>query len=635
MAANAAIGGLCSRDPGASALSFKFLVVGVLLLLLPLALSARWNKDSEDPIASYLLWSLGVWIAVAFLGYGPILRAKTLPDRAFSGLILLWVYCLWHLASTLSSDAMMKRSPKIGFWACLLLMVLYSLSACWGSGYTSASIMQRLASATVHRDTLILSGLTSMIRDYGKASVGVDGLATVNYHFFSCCVFAAVSKLTGAPALQVYSLFHSQIIPPLFLFSLSLFFYKLSPGNRTSFYLVPMFIATMATYLLPQKILDDFIVWNPLLGESYATSLTLLVHGFYFLPLTAEEAARPRGQLSWTRASYLAAWLFCVAFSKISVGFTAAICALLLLFSRYKKTPDLLMKLAVVGAGFFLVTRIGVKQTNLGSSSLDPLYFIRKNALWGWKGFPVFMFVHWLPVWIGVGAVLARERGGFTDRARALLRDRYFTWVLLPACAVGFASFSLTLAGATGFSFSNLPTILALPWIAGMCFGPEIKLRPYFLLLLVSGLLFQWLPRMRATWDKVVLDETPPSRPEMGRDLMAIVRVKSALSASPRCALQVSREWLFKSELAGGSRCWEVPYYFIGILERPLYGSWLRQACRESAEGRTYNYPQGPSPGEESMTTEGLCKAAVSDGFPCVEVLSPSDLKRYDCRRGS
>ncbi len=176
--ANLALGGDAAMAIAAAKL------YGVVLLLLGSAALVWRRTGSVEISALFLPVYLGVVLAVG----SPWL---VLPLVAAS-LVFLETLAIGRTARALFA----VRGAIAAAIAVALVMSF--------THYSDFLIMEKLWYGDVHQDTLFHAAISAMIKTYGVASTGLQGLVPVHYHILSHQGFAALSILSGVHVLEVY-----------------------------------------------------------------------------------------------------------------------------------------------------------------------------------------------------------------------------------------------------------------------------------------------------------------------------------------------------------------------------------------------------------------------------------------------
>ncbi|MBI5203129.1 MAG: hypothetical protein HY925_16180, partial [Elusimicrobia bacterium] len=529
--------------------------------------------------------------------------------------------CCWGLRAAASSAG---RPERPGRWACAFAaLFVYACGAWWASGEMHPDAFGLLARGTVHPDRLYMAAVETSIRNFGRVSLGLDGLSPVQWHFFSAAIFAFAGKLSGAPQLSVHAIFLPLFAPTMLAFSMSAVACRLAGRDRAPE--LAGLVVALATWMLPEKVLGWFATWDPVASETFGVGLAFFFIGALRQPLEGASGAPPE-KAHADRLLDLA-WISAMTLTKVSVGFTAAVWLsaqqLYDLRLRARDVAYLTITTALCLACFPIV------MGKTSRSQFVPLWFVRVQPLWGLKGAPVFALVHWLPLWLGIAAL---PRG---ERLESFARDRYAATLLALAALGGFASFNLTIRGGSGVYFSMLAPVFAIPWTAARLIEgierPSLTARGLAIAAVAGALVFRLAPAASGLWKHA--SSIPETKSTAGRSVVeANAALRDAVSREPKCGVYVGNAALLASPLNADMRCFEVPFYWSTVLERPLLASWMPFDCRTTQAGFWWGSPQAQVQPPESPSDEQLCVLAKRDGLACVERLSENSVSsRFNC----
>lgn len=620
MLAVAAIGAALA-EPGARSTYAMFFLLAAMLVLLPLRL-ALWLPMRGGAFWKFAAASAGCWAVLAIFGRFPALRANASP-ATWSLLCAVSLACLPAIWTKRPGAASAITWPWAA--ACAAL-TLYCASALWCPGKGMPSSESALVGSAFHVDTLVYAATTALMRDFGHLTAGLDGLAPLRWHFMTQTIFAAVSKLTGASGLMVDVIFYPLFAPAFLCLGMVLLTFrlneKLEPADVPA---AAGICLALAVWVLPLRVLGLMATWDPITSEPYGLALGLLLVGLAGLP---DSDPPPLA----AEALFLSLWIAELTLCKVSVGFVAAPYAALRLWRRARTWPVRLslslIPLAACGILLpFVITSLGAHYALL--------YFPQSYAAWGFKklNFPMFMAVHWLPIWLGLAAwEFKRRPSGLAAELLTLWReDRFAVGFLLPAAAIGFASMSITIFAGSGVYFSMTPAVASIPWAAAIAIDESWRhsqrspIKRAAIAVMLVAALAQGAPRAAEAVSRMAARRYAPPPESVRAELQWLLTLRPRLR--PGCGLIVDEAWLQNSSLARSVACWKVPYYFTGILERPLYASWMPQECRESAFGKGYHHAAGP----KSVGLAHACRDLKSDGLSCADLLTFNGAEPIDC----
>lgn len=172
---------------------------------------------------------------------------------------------------------------------------LWTSGVVWGRIYKNPLFFENLAvSGVVHHDSLPLMAFASMLRTYGSASTGLDGLPYTAYHWGSMWLFAQWSNLLGVDSLDFYQLAFPVIAIPLFFGAILAVATEIGRLSGTAARgplsgVRPWLVLLVASVgVIPVSAMDSMGVWtsNVVISESYTVAvpvaLLLLATAFVF-----------------------------------------------------------------------------------------------------------------------------------------------------------------------------------------------------------------------------------------------------------------------------------------------------------------------------------------------------------------
>jgi hypothetical protein len=240
--------------------------------------SYRIEPDAVRWWSSYpFLWLIAIGISAVLGRVAGLTGLNAFPViAALGGIAYLILFVRWL--------------PRSTIWRTLLLILGCGVFSVWAAGVVWGRIYKNplffenyILNGKVHHDSLHLASFAAMLRSYGIASTGIDGLPSIPYHWGTQWLFAQWSNLTGAHVLDFYQLgFPVTMIP--FFFGGTLAFAvamraargepeandDLRDDGRIWF----VFLAACIG-ILPISGLDAMAVWtsNLLISESYTVAV--------------------------------------------------------------------------------------------------------------------------------------------------------------------------------------------------------------------------------------------------------------------------------------------------------------------------------------------------------------------------
>lgn len=220
-------------------------------------------------VLSHIVWSLVlVLILLVFLAY----------DSSGIG-----IACFWGI-TFLSGLLVCKhlRVSRRDVPVLLLLGLLTALVIIGTTGYTSFDMVIRLHAGQVQQDTLFHASIASMIKNYGVASTGLNGLVEIQYHTLSHAVVAGISKLSGRGVFETYGIIQAVLFIPLMLASVVSATLGLMTKEKIN---IPIIICALCAlvFFIPM-VFGKWAFWNSyFVSESYTLSITVLSLGLLLL----------------------------------------------------------------------------------------------------------------------------------------------------------------------------------------------------------------------------------------------------------------------------------------------------------------------------------------------------------------
>ncbi|HEV8001239.1 MAG TPA: hypothetical protein VGP63_15235, partial [Planctomycetaceae bacterium] len=379
---------------------------------------------------------------------------------------------------------------------------LYAAGASWGNGYLNPLFVESLCLGNAHIDTLFHVTMSNMLRSYGVASTGLDGLPFVPYHFGSHWLFAAVSNLLHVRVIDFYNRGYPVVFVPFGMFSLATLALTLGrrfrPAAQTSS-LQPADSDTERRELLPCATeslrpigpLFWFVMaagfiglvpyaagvmpasgWNVnVVSESYglsvAVSLLTIALGWQFFEGLLTQS--PRGIFETAAAIIvLALWVGLIGLLKISIMLVLAAAGLFLIIRLrlYRRASVMALLLCAgisMGCALRLTANPGYAQVN----PFLPFGFLRVNV--GPQWWPYFWAVFYVWVWVYAAVRISGEGlRTLSDLITALVQRRLLdVEFLIVVALVGAVPGLVTNYSGTLF-FSDYQRWLALALVLSL-----------------------------------------------------------------------------------------------------------------------------------------------------------------------
>lgn len=236
--------------------------------------------------------------------------------------------------------------------------------------YTSFDMLNRVATGELHQDTAFHSSISAMLKNYGVASTGLNGLVETPYHVFSHLLIAGISRLSGYSVLEVYGVAPWALFAPVLFLTLATVSRALDSTDK----ITPSYVWGCCAVVLGTMpfLLGRWGVSNSyLISESYLVSLGLLLAG---LPvLLKREVSIKDLILAVLLGSMIAA-------AKASVGLIyAGLWCVRVLMDRRQHVVWLIVAV-VTGSVCWVVSSSAA--ANAGALSLHFMHFIQ-SAVFG------------------------------------------------------------------------------------------------------------------------------------------------------------------------------------------------------------------------------------------------------------
>lgn len=308
-------------------------------------------------------------------------------------------------------------------------------------------------------DTYFLTSSAHMIQNFKTASVGLDGLVRLHYHFGSQAWFAGLGTLAGTGPTYSYPFGLMIVGIPGFFFSLFAVLFLLagaSGKNVIGFVGFPVLIILG----LEQIGLNSYYI-----SESFTLSLTAFLLCLpLLLSFSDEPVARPFGD--WPRFVLAAALVFGMCALKISVGLLWAAVIGWAWFRAHGlslRTVAGLSVLALISAASintFYTSPLSALMVSFGKYS-RPFLFDYYNQL------RLVAFTSMIVPFAFLACALVRVRvRGFRDLASAWRDRKYIHIELVLVLTVCAALPTILLGTSDGWFFVNVSQWFALPFLA-------------------------------------------------------------------------------------------------------------------------------------------------------------------------
>ena len=312
----------------------------------------------------------------------------------------------------------------------------------------------QLAAGKYALDTFFHASITTMYRDHGVISVGLDGLVPLHYHALSHKIFAGVSAISGLAALDIYYCLYSLILPPLLIVSLATLTGRIAPASNLATSATAISLALLIIRKLSfcrHAALGD----GCFVSESFCLSLILLTAAIIaWLDYFESRKIQP--------LVISCVLMVLTGLTKGSVGVIGF--GIYGLGGLIKAKLSLRYWLAIGVAGFAMLLLVVKSASSTGAAQMQflPLDFV-VNYVKGPEYFPFkvifYLVFHYLPVWVALVLGFYRDGHKYLLSSESLI----LLGLLLPGMAIGM---SFAVQAGAGSYFSTIASIIALAFIA-------------------------------------------------------------------------------------------------------------------------------------------------------------------------
>jgi hypothetical protein len=388
----------------------------------------------------------------------PAIVIAVLGVAAFTAVFIAWI----RGASMLQGLMFLAGSGFFASWAGGVV---------WGRIYKSPLFIEMLiANGIVHHDGITLAALGNMLRTYHVASMGLDGVPYMAYHWGTPWLFAQLSNLTSQSVLEFYQLGFPVAMIPLFFGSVIACAVQLSGRDITRERITWVVFVAATIGVIPIAGMDALGVWtsNLVISESYTVgipvALMLLATTVVFWRERGSAVLAGNAQPSDLAflALILAGGLVALGYLKISMmilGFGAAAYAGLRV-GAWKRWPLALIGLWITGVVLVTYTRVSLVAHREG---VVPFDFIKSFVPRPWWAFFVLAQLFWSVVYVVLR--LRQEQARTIGDVLALARERKILdveIVSVVAIAGILPGFILHIDGGSAFYFSDVQRWLSV-----------------------------------------------------------------------------------------------------------------------------------------------------------------------------
>jgi len=455
-------------------ISFRVLLVCIALFL-TVYLLLRHFGSLQAAVAS-------VFILLVINVYFPSLGVKYI----FLVCSLVGIYLL--MSDIKRYNISVIYSAVISFFSAIVILSFLS--------YERFDMLSLLSNGQIHRDSLFHASLASMIKTYGVASTGLNGLVEVPYHILSHVIMGSISSLTGIAVYDSYGIVNAVFFAPLLFLAISFSSWQVKQEKNIGLHWV---MTGVILFLMPTALAGWGVFSSYFISESYLLSLVFFVLS---LPLLCSK------RISKSQYLVLVIMITLATASKSSVGLVMLglyLTRMLLISDKIDKYLEYAYLSALIVIIYYFIS----STVSSASSAIliDPFSFIAEFSHYGSYlnvlkscgslsecdfsfmimvkaliSVIVFFVLHFILSWMVI--MLKTHEYGF----RIAIRD---PWVIISisslAAGVVIISFFYLQSGAV-YYFSNIAMFASMPIIISFfsaLFGGSIK--QYFWLAFISA----------------------------------------------------------------------------------------------------------------------------------------------------
>jgi hypothetical protein len=411
-----------------------------LLTLVAMATAGRLSVDS------------GVVPLIAVMGLG--------------GLAFLIVFIKWFRETSLRFKLLLIGAS--------VYFATWTAGVVWGRIYKSPLFFEALiGTGIVHHDGVTLAALGNMLRTYHVATMGLDGIPYMAYHWGTPWLFAQLSNLTGQSVLEFYQLGYAVIFIPLFFGSVLAFAIQMSRRDITRDGITWILFIAATIGIFPITGMDALGVWtsNLTISESYAVAIpvALMLLASVMLFWRHRESSVITGNASAGDLAFLAiilgGGLVALGYLKISfmvLGFGAVGYAALRI-GAWKRWSLIVIGLWIIGLVAVTYQRASLVAHREG---VVPLDFLKSFVPRPWWAFFVLAQLFWTLLYIVLR--LRQEKAQTVGDVMRLARERRILDVeVLAVVAIAgiLPGFILHIDGGSAFYFSDIQRWIALGFL--------------------------------------------------------------------------------------------------------------------------------------------------------------------------
>ena len=447
--------------PIVSAAGLALLFINVPVLLWRVA----HNTTGLAWVRSYsLLWLLTLAVTAAAGRFAIELSSSpAIPIVIVGGAAFLVVLIAWLRETSILRVLLLIGAS--GFFA------TWAGGVVWGRIYKSPLFTEMLiTNGIVHHDGLALSALANMLRTYQVASVGLDGLPYMAYHWGTPWLFAQLSNLTSQSVSEFYQLGFPLTMIPLFFGAVIAFAVQVSERDVTTEKITWLLFLAATIGVFPITGMDALGVWtsNLMISESYTVGIPVAL----MLLATTVAFWRDRGKPVLAGKATLSDFVFlalilggglvALGYIKISMMILAFVAAgyAALRLGALRRWPLALIALWIAGLVFVTYGRVSLAAHREGFAAFD---FIRGFVPRPWWAFFVLAQLFWSLLYVVLR--LRQENTKTVGDVLTAARERRIIdveVVAVVALAGILPGFILHIDGGSAFYFFDIQRWLSL-----------------------------------------------------------------------------------------------------------------------------------------------------------------------------
>ena len=437
----------------------------------------------------------------------PALTLLILVSVGFMPLIP-WGQDVLFILAALSSFVALRRIPRFSIKPFVHILLIAGIIAL----YFFVSVNERhyvgiytpeeaLLGLVVH-DVSFHTALSGMINNFGVASLGIDGLEPIKYHFGSHLWLAAFSAITNVSTLYSYTVFISIFLAPALITALMIsgFAFSKAPGSFLTHVIVSFLLVMVC----------DALGYNSyFISESYGMGIVALL-----LSLPLVKGLMP----STSDSSFALCLVFGLACISIAIMMSLKVSVGLLWFGFFGWCA-----LRIVGLKLTFITFAFVASVVL---ILMSTLFLPSTGSFKDGAFDIFYALKNFPVPALACLVIPLMFIGFDFNHRGVAFREYISSKigvpvegLVLVCIVGFLPGLLGIPKDSAvWYFMNVAQWIALPMMIGVI--TEVRIADFFARLSSSSLGVPALVLMLAISTAFYLRSIKPTFMGHGRDMV-------------------------------------------------------------------------------------------------------------------